>query len=106
MRPALFTIRRTGELAYIGTKGTHFDVQGIPKGLVIGNATGFVYDTPDGNSIYHAGQARLTRRFHDGFSANLSYTYAKSIDDSSALGGAGNTIAQNFYDLRRSAERP
>jgi hypothetical protein len=94
----------TGELAYIGTKGTHLDVQGIPnQGMVSGNATGFVYDAPDGNSIYHAGQARLTHRLHDGFSASLSYTYAKSIDDSSALGGGGNTITQNFYDLR--AER-
>jgi hypothetical protein len=94
----------TGELAYIGTKGTHLDVQGIPTHVpVSGTATGFVYDTPEGNSIYHAGQARLTRRFHDGFSANLSYTYAKSIDDSSNLGGAGNAIAENFYDLR--AER-
>lgn len=99
----------TGEIAYIGTKGTHLDVQGIPNqaplvgSLVSRNAAGFVYDTPDGNSIYHAGQARLTRRFHDGFSFSLSYTYAKSIDDSSTLGGDGNTIAQNFYDRR--AER-
>jgi hypothetical protein len=98
----------TGEVAYIGTKGTRLDVQGTlqqaPRGSLIGgNAGGFIYDTPDGNSVYHAGQAHLARRFHDGVSVSLTYTYAKSIDNSSLLGGAGNTIAQNIYDLR--AER-
>lgn len=104
-----------GEISYLGTKGTRLDVQEMPnqappgspltaeQRLSIGNATGFIYDTPVGNSIYHAGQARLTRRFRRGISFNLLYTYAKSIDDSSTLGGAGNTVAQNFYDL--SAER-
>jgi len=93
-----------GELAYVGTKGTRLDAQGIQKqALENGNVKAFVYDTPDGNSIHHAGQARLTRRLQGGFSASLSYTYAKSIDDSSALGGPGNTIAQDF-DNRR-AER-
>jgi hypothetical protein len=104
-----------GELAYMGTKGTHLDVQGMPnqappgppltaeERLPIVNATGFIFDTPDGNSIYHAAQARLTRRFSHGFSANAVYSYAKSIDDSMVLAGAGNVIAQNFFDLR--AER-
>ena len=104
-----------GELAYVGTKGTRLDVQVMPnqappgspftseQRLAIGNATGFTYDTPIGNSIYHAFQARLTRRFRRGFSGTLLYTFAKSIDDSSTLGGAGNTVAQNFYDI--SAER-
>ena len=104
-----------GEISYLGTKGTHLDIQEIPnqappgavltaeQRLLIGNATGFIYDTPDGNSIYHALQTRLTRRFRRDLSFNLQYTFSKSIDDSSTLGGAGNTVAQNFYDI--SAER-
>ena len=104
-----------GELTYTGTKGTRLDIQEIPnqappgspltaeQRLLIGNATGFIYDTPVGNSIYHAVQARLARRFRRGFSGTLLYTFAKSVDDSSTLGGAGNTVAQNFYNL--SAER-
>jgi outer membrane receptor protein involved in Fe transport len=104
-----------GELSYLGTKGTRLDVQEMPnqalpgspltseQRLAIGNAVGFIYDTPVGNSIYHAAQARLNRRFRRGISFNLQYTFAKSIDDSSTLGGAGNTVAQNFYNL--SAER-
>jgi len=56
-----------------------------------------------GNSIYHALQARLTRRFRRNVSFNAQYTFAKAIDNSSTLGGAGNTVAQNFFDL--AAER-
>jgi hypothetical protein len=104
-----------GELAYIGTKGTRLDVQVQPnqappgspltsqERLSIGNATGFTYDAPVGNSIYNAFQARLNRRFRRGFSGTIQYTFSKAIDDSSTLGGAGNTVAQNFYDI--SAER-
>ncbi len=104
-----------GELSYLGTKGTRLDVQMMPnqaapgspftseQRLAIGNATGFTYDSPIGNSIYHAFQARLTRRPRKGIGGSLQYTFAKSIDDSSTLGGAGNTVAQNFYDI--SAER-
>jgi len=104
-----------GEINYLGTKGTHLDIQEAPnqappgavltaeQRLAIGNATGFIYDTPVGNSIYHALQTRLTRRFRRNVSFSAQYTFAKSIDNSSTLGGAGNTVAQNFFDL--AAER-
>ena len=104
-----------GEINYLGTNGTRLDIQEIPnqappgsvltaeQRLSIGNATGFIYDTPVGNSIYHALQARLIRRFHRNLSLNAQYTFAKSIDNSSTLGGSGNTVAQNFFDL--AAER-
>jgi hypothetical protein len=103
------------EINYLGTKGTHLDIQEMPnqaapgsvltseQRLSIRNATGFIYDTPAGNSIYHALQTRLTRRFRHGFSTNILYTFSKSIDNSSTLGGAGNTVAQNFFNL--AAER-
>ncbi|MEQ1884437.1 MAG: carboxypeptidase regulatory-like domain-containing protein [Bryobacteraceae bacterium] len=103
------------EVSYLGTKGTRLDVQVNPNQAapgspltsldrtIIGNATSFVYDTPVGNSIYHAGQVRLNRRFRRGTSGSVQYLFAKSIDNSSTLGGAGNSIAQNFYNL--SAER-
>ena len=69
----------------------------------IGNATGFTYDTSDANSIYHSGQLRFTRRFSRGLSTNVTYTYAKSLDNASSLGGGGAVVAQNDKDLR--AER-
>src|SRR5262249_28322487 len=66
------------EASYLGNKGTRLDVQRLPNRAApgspltaeqrrqIGNATGFTFDSPMGNSIYHAGQFRLTRRFQKG----------------------------------------
>jgi hypothetical protein len=95
------------EIAYQGTKGTRLDVPESPNQAPLGSALtseerypipnvgNFTYDTPVGNSIYHAGTARLTRRFSRGVSGNLLYTYSKAMDDA--------VLAQNFYD--QAAER-
>ncbi|MFL6415720.1 MAG: TonB-dependent receptor [Bryobacteraceae bacterium] len=100
------------EIGYLGTKGTRLDIRTTPnQGSTLtlaqrnqlGNAVGFTFDQSDGNSIFHAGHIRLVRRFNRGISLNAFYQYAKSIDDSSTFGGAGNTVAQNWLDL--SAER-
>jgi len=103
------------ELGYIGTKGTDLDTETVPNRaepgspltsqgrLPIANAQQFIYDSSWGNSIYHAGQARLMRRFSRNMSFNIIYTYSKSIDDSSTFGGVGNVVAQNAFDL--GAER-
>lgn len=103
------------ELGYLVTKGTRLDLQRIPNraapGAVltaeerrlIANANAFTFDSSEGNSIYHAAQVRVTRRFQRGFSANALYTWSKSIDNASTLGGGGAVVAQNDQDL--SAER-
>jgi hypothetical protein len=103
------------ELGYIGTKGTHLDVRTLPnqappgsgfppiQGNQLGKAVGFTYDSSVGNSIFNALQLRATRRFNRGISVNVFYQFAKSIDDSSTFGGAGNTVAQNWLDI--AAER-
>ncbi|MCS7315887.1 MAG: TonB-dependent receptor [Bryobacterales bacterium] len=103
------------ELGYLGTKGTRLDVQRMPNRAApgspltaedrrrIGNAVGFVWDSSEGNSIYHGGQVRLMRRLARGVSANLLYVYSKSIDNASTLGGGAAVVAQNDRDLR--AER-
>jgi len=66
----------------------------------IGNAQGFVYDSPVGNSIYHGGTLRFTRRFRNNFSWQLNYTFQKLIDNASGFGGG---TAQNANNL--AAER-
>ncbi len=103
------------EAGYLGTKGTRLDIQRSPNRAApgspltagqrrqIGNAVGFLFDSSEGNSIYHAAQVRMTRRFCRGFSANALYTWSKSIDNASTIGGGGATVAQNDHHLR--AER-
>ena len=99
--------RWIAELSYMGTKGTRLDVPQAPnqaplgssltayQRLPIANIGNFTFDSPEGSSIMHAMQFRLTRRFQRGIATNLFYTFSKSIDDLA--------LAQNFYD--QSAER-
>ncbi len=105
----------TLETAYIGTKGTKLVISRLPNrapagstgdtedNRVISNAVGFTYESPEGNSIYHAGQIRLNKRMRRGLSVMALYTFSKSIDNASTFGGAGNVVAQD--DANLAAER-
>ena len=103
---------------YTGTKGTRLPQLFYPNTYPAGVnnpcptcLTGYVYETSNGNSEYEAGRVTLHRRFHNGFTGDLTYTFSKMIDDG-VLGGAGsgvgsgggaNVIAQNWLNL--AAER-
>jgi trimeric autotransporter adhesin len=105
-------------VTYLGTKGTRAIQEFLPNTYPVGAVNpcescpaGYLYETSNGNSTREAGQLQIRRRFHSGFQASVTYTYAKAIDDA-ALGGAGGAygsgataavIAQNWLDL--SAER-
>jgi hypothetical protein len=70
-----FSIQRTLgrgytlETGYLGTKGTKLVISRLPNraptgstgdsedNRVISNAVGFTYESPEGNSVYHAGQS-------------------------------------------------
>ena len=67
---------------------------------MIGNATGFTFDTSVGNSIYHAANLQFQRRFQNGISFTANYTFSKAIDNASSFGGG---VVQDAYNLR--AER-
>ncbi len=101
---------------YLGNKGSHgvqlFLPNTNPVGATVICATcpsGFEYLTSGGNSTRESGQFQLRRRLKSGFTASVLYTYSKSIDDDSALGGQGAatlrsaTIAQDWRNLQ--AER-
>jgi hypothetical protein len=99
-----------GTMGYLGTKGTRLDQQFLPNSVAPGAVTsayptGYTYETSNGDSIYHAAQFQLNRRFHSGLMARASYQFSKSIDNAGTGGrGQGNTpVAQNWEDL--SAER-
>jgi hypothetical protein len=51
----------------------------------------------------HAGTLRLRKRMRHGLSLGGSYTYAKSIDNASSIGGGAQVVAQNDLDI--AAER-
>ena len=105
-------------VTYLGVKGTRNTQEFVPNTYPVGAVnpcpacpTNFYYMTSNGNSTKESGQITLQRRFHNGISATLNYTYSKAIDDA-ALGGAGSNlgggggatvIAQNWLDL--AAER-
>lgn len=109
---------------YQGIKGSNGVQQFLPNTYPLGVANpcpecplGFAYRTSTGFSMREAGTVQLRRRLRSGFSASAAYTYSKSIDDDSVLGGQGPvtggtsspkpaltvTTAQNWRDLR--AER-
>ena len=105
---------------YLGVKGTRGVQEFLPNTYALGVANpcsqcpvGFVYRTSNGNSTREAGTLQLRRRLRSGLAASLQYTYSKSIDDDSVLGGqgpmtAGTTteavatpaIAQNWLNLK------
>jgi hypothetical protein len=103
------------EGAYVGTKGTGLDILRQPNRAdpgspltaeerrQISDAVGFTFNTAEGNSIFHAAQLRVSRRLRRGLMVNALYTFSKSIDNASSIGGVGNVVAQNDRDL--SAER-
>jgi trimeric autotransporter adhesin len=97
-------------VGYLGTKGTRLDQQFIPNSVAPGAVVSalphsFIYETSNGNSVYHAANFQLNRRFRSGFMANTSYQLSKSIDNAGTGGrGQGGTpVAQNWLDL--TAER-
>ncbi|HVB87567.1 MAG TPA: TonB-dependent receptor [Candidatus Dormibacteraeota bacterium] len=104
------------DLTYTGTKGTNLDVLRAPNRAPLGtqqndiqanrvdpNATGFTYDQSGANSIYNALQVRVMHRFTHGLMLQGIYTYGKSLDDASSIGGGTGTVEQIDGDL--AAER-
>jgi len=110
-----------GTVTYLGVKGTRGVQEFLPNTYPIGSAAaatgpvGFVYRSSGGDSTRESGQVQLRRRLRSGVTASVQYTYSKSIDDDSVLGGAGPvgsglagvsaaaatpTIAQDWLNLR------
>ena len=101
---------------YLGNKGSHGVQESLPNSNPVGATnpcpscpTGFEYLESTGNSTRESVQFQLRRRLKSGLTASVLYTFSKSLDDDSSLGGqgaatvGGATIAQDWRHL--SAER-
>ena len=94
------------EVMYTGTRGVHLDELlgfSLANGLTSGtthNASGFTYDTTGAFSNLNALQVRLQKRMTRGLMFMARYTYSKSLDDASTIGGGGQTVIQNNADPR------
>lgn len=98
---------------YLGNKGTRGAQLFLPNTLAPGSTSaangpsGYEYLMSNGNSHRESGQFQLRRRLHNGFTASATYTYSKSMDDVSSLGGQGaaigGSVAQDWSNL--SGER-
>lgn len=94
------------ELAYVGNRGIRLD-SFHPSGNQPRPGPGdpqprrpwpdfntLFYDSYDAFSNYHAGNIKLTKRFSSGLTAQVAYTYSKSLDDN----GGNPEIASSYQD--------
>ena len=116
------------EVGYAGSRGTHIEnryddnysppgpgnldlkrpyTSAVIPGTSVAISTGAIYGYHfSGNSIYHALVSRLEKRFSNGFTLLLSYTFSKAIGDACGNSAAGDTTNCGYQDLRNlRAER-
>jgi hypothetical protein len=94
-------------VAYVGTRGEHLylnhelnpDVDGVRLNPDRG---GIFARTNNGDSNYHALQAKLERAFRHGFLFRAGYTFGRSIDNGSEVfvTSGGSTRAQDQFSFR------
>ena len=90
-------------VGYTGTKGSQLDLVRAPNrgpdGLRIPGVQPFLWESSGGSSVMHALTLRLQKRLTGGFSGSAIYTYSRSRDDASSIGGSAVVVAQNDQDL-------
>ena len=101
--------------AYLGAKGGHLIQAFLPNTYPTGTEnpcpacpSGFVYVTSNGSSLRNVGQLTIRRRLHNGLTASVQYTLAKSTDDAATFSNTSVTptslaVAQDWLNL--GAER-
>jgi hypothetical protein len=81
---------------YNGSKGTRLDIE---RAIQITGIQPFIYESSAGNSVFHAGSVRIRKRMAHGLAFSANYTFSKSIDDASSIGGGGVVVSQNPFDI-------
>jgi hypothetical protein len=108
------------QVGYVGNNGHHLEsnmqLNQVPPNLLgpgnsqsrrpypnVGGIRDGAAGTPIGNSNYEALQIQMQHRFQHGFSAQVAYTFSKSIDDflgNLSFGSFTATTVQNYYDIK------
>ncbi|HKW19073.1 MAG TPA: TonB-dependent receptor [Terriglobales bacterium] len=82
-------------LDYTGTKGTDLDTLEAPNrtatGLRIPNVQAFTFENSLADLEANAASVRLRKRLSSGFSIGGLYTFSKSIDNASSIGGGATS---------------
>ena len=81
---------------YNGSKGTRLDTE---RAIEIAGIQPFTYESSAGNSVFHAGSVRVRKRLAHGVGFGATYTFSKSIDDASSVGGGSLVVIQNPFDI-------
>jgi trimeric autotransporter adhesin len=96
-------------VGYNGAKGTRLDTERalLPSCIALGSCASsstaasapFIYESSEGSSSLNAASVRIRKRMSKGLGISASYVFSKSLDDASSIGGAGQVVAQNPFDL-------
>jgi outer membrane receptor protein involved in Fe transport len=111
-------------VAYAGSRGNHLirlgDANLAPESIVNGvktynpaagrrnpNFTGIWQRVTDAQSFYHSAQLSAIKRYSAGLRAQLSYTFSRSIDDSSGINSQdfGNVVQYGLDWYDRTIDR-
>lgn len=80
---------------YTGTKGTDLDILEAPNrtatAIRMPNVQAFNFENSVADSEANAGSVRLRKRLASGFSVGGIYTFSKSIDNASSIGGGATS---------------
>lgn len=96
---------------YVGVIANHLDQELLPNSLppgvaapVNGPPAGYIYAQSTARFNASLGLLQVARQMASGFTANLSWTFAKAAEDGGVL-GAYPIIAQNWQDLHAERAR-
>ncbi|HKQ78000.1 MAG TPA: TonB-dependent receptor [Blastocatellia bacterium] len=111
-------------VAYAGSRGNHLirlgDANLAPESIVNGvktynpaagrrnpNFTGVWQRVTDAQSFYHSAQLSVIKRYSAGLRAQLSYTFSRSVDDSSGINSQdfGNVVQYGLDWYDRTIDR-
>jgi outer membrane receptor protein involved in Fe transport len=111
-------------VAYAGSRGNHLirigDANLAPESIVNGvktynptagrrnpNFTGIFQRVTDAQSFYHSAQLSVIKRYSAGLRAQLSYTFSRSVDDSSGINSQdfGNVVQYGLDWYDRTIDR-